>query len=640
MKKIIYFLLSFVTILSISSCEKILDKQPLDFYSSLTDYYDTPEHLEGSLRAVYSTLKSSTLYGGQMQYMLGFEADEGYYSRDAGSAVGPHANNFTSGHYLIYSFWKELYIGIGRANTFIANVDFNKDIDEGLRNKLRGEALFLRGYYYFMLVKAFGGVPLILNPLDDVDNIDKPRAIDKEVYEQIIRDMTEAEGLVDGIQTIGHGGRVNKSAVRGILARVCLHMAGYPVRDVSKYQEAKAWASKVINDPEFHHELNPSFSQIFINYAQDIYDPKESIWEIEFMGNGTDAYSETGQIGYLTGPITSSDVIGQCFAGLRVTSKLYDLYTPYAIRGSATSSVTRPGTAGDLRRDWTIASFIYTGSTHDFSDSYTTSLSVTYRNNRHVGKFRREYETLLPKHRTRTPQNFPLLRYADVLLMYAEADYEMVHQGNEMSNGVPSVEAQNALMEVRMRSFNVGGIRDFGVNTPGGPYTTPPTVTLDAPPGHGAVITATLNTAGQIAGFSLARDPVTGFKMGSGYPGTTATHPQLTLTPRVGSARGNARFYQASDADLQPAELDDFRKTIQDERMRELAFEAIRRWDLTRWGLFEFEMRQVRNILNTAGLSDRYYYSFFENVRDKHKLWPIPARELNLNNALVQNPGW
>src|SRR5690606_6953562 len=133
--------------------------------------------------------------------------------------------------------------------------------------------------------------------------------------------------------------------------------------------------------------------------------PKESIWEVEFMGNGQDAYTETGQVGYLAGPASTSTVIGECFGGVKATSKLYSIYKP-----------------GDLRRDWTIASFVYSGANHDFSTSYTTSTTQTYLNNRHAGKFRREYETLLPKHRTRTPQNFPLLRYSDVLLMAAEAD--------------------------------------------------------------------------------------------------------------------------------------------------------------------------------------------------------------------------
>src|SRR5690606_36228818 len=191
---------------------------------------------------------------------------------------------------------------------------------------------------------------------------------------------------------------------------------------------------------------------------------------------------------------------------------------------------------------------------------------------RYAGKFRREYETLLPKHRTRTPQNFPLLRYADVLLMYAEADYETVHNG--LSNGEPSQEARDALMQVRMRSFNVGGIRNFGYFERGSGYTSPPTVYIadDAYPSTSrAAVTATLDSKGAVT-FVLERDPVTGFKMGSGYEGQYLT---LTISnPPSGGvkARGNARPYQVSDIDYTEAELDDFRKTIQDERLRELAF--------------------------------------------------------------------
>ncbi|WP_353134639.1 RagB/SusD family nutrient uptake outer membrane protein [Pseudopedobacter sp.] len=638
MKKIVYSLLA-VIVLSVSSCEKILDKTPMDFSPELTDYYNTPEKLDANLRSVYHSLQAYSLYGTLMHYRLGFEADEGYYARSS-PASGPHANDFTSGHTDINSFWRDLYVGIARANNFIANVDANPAIDEEYRNKLRGEALFLRGYFYFMLVKTFGGVPLILEPLSDVENIDIPRATDKEVYDQILADMKEAEQLVDGIEKIGHGGRINKSAVRGILARVCLYMAGYPLRDLTKYQEAKNWAYKVISDPLAGHALNPSFSQIFINYAQDKYDPKESIWEIEFKGNGQDAYTEMGQVGYLNGPQTTSDVIGQGFGGVKATSKLYSIYK-----------------LGDLRRDWTIASFTYSGTKHDFSASYTTSTSQTYLNNRDAGKFRREYETLTPKHKTQTPQNYPILRYSDVLLMYAEADYETVHLGNEGSNGMPSDSAKLLVNEVRMRSFNVGGIKirannsnpvsannsnGFGINAGGSGYLSAPTITLPNtnPAGTTASIYAKVTTAGVINFLDLERDPVTGYKMGSGY--TLPNYSYVTITPTNGgtSGRANARFYAATDGELTTAELGDFRKTIQDERMREFAFETIRKGDLIRWGIFEFEMRQVANTLSNAALTSRYYYSYFNNVRDKHKLWPIPARELNLNRKLVQNPGW
>src|SRR5690606_29581836 len=150
---------------------------------------------------------------------------------------------------------------------------------------------------------------------------------------------------------------------------------------------------------------------------------------------------------------------------------------------------------------WTMASFEYSGSTHNFSGSYSTLSTETYLNNRHAGKFRREYETLTPKHGTRTPQNFPLLRYSDVLLMFAEADYETVHLGHAGSNGMPSDSAKNLLMEVRKRPFNVGGIKSFGYFERGSGYTSPPTVSLDPttyPSTSRANITATLDNNGAV----------------------------------------------------------------------------------------------------------------------------------------------
>src|SRR5690606_9459954 len=108
--------------------------------------------------------------------------------------------------------------------------------------------------------------------INDVNDVDIPRASLSEVYAQILADMQGAEDFVSDIRTLGFGGRVNKSAVRGMLARVCLHMAGNPLNDVSKFADARAWAKKVMDDSEAAHRLIPNYSQVFINYAQEKYD--------------------------------------------------------------------------------------------------------------------------------------------------------------------------------------------------------------------------------------------------------------------------------------------------------------------------------------------------------------------------------
>src|SRR5690606_26166267 len=114
------------------------------------------------------------------------------------------------------------------------------------RAVIKGETLFLRAYYYFLLVSYWGDVPLLLEPTSSVAQTDNPRTPSKEVYEQIIQDMTEAEALVKRVQDVSNAGQINKSAVRGILARVCLYMAGAPLKDTSKYELAAYWAKKIM----------------------------------------------------------------------------------------------------------------------------------------------------------------------------------------------------------------------------------------------------------------------------------------------------------------------------------------------------------------------------------------------------------
>ena len=91
-------------------------------------------------------------------------------------------------------------------------------------------------------------------------------------------------------------GIVSQSTAYGMLSRVALYMAGYPIYESGMYAKAKLYAQKVI-DAEYH-ELNPSFEKFFINLIQDKYDPKESLFEVEFWGNNEGSYTSTaGMVG-------------------------------------------------------------------------------------------------------------------------------------------------------------------------------------------------------------------------------------------------------------------------------------------------------------------------------------------------------
>nr|WP_121273241.1 RagB/SusD family nutrient uptake outer membrane protein [Pedobacter schmidteae] len=610
--KLKYYCLLVLVFAAVAGCKK-LNTNPKDFLPPEA-YYDTKEKLNASLAGVYDVLGSTGLYGSRMCYLLGLEADEGYYARST-TPIGPHEYNFTAGHANISLYWTSLYTGVTRANALLANLDNNPQIDKAVRDQIRGEALFLRGYYYFMLVQSFGGVPLVLKPTLDVDDIDIPRATDKEVYDQILTDMKAAEGLVAGIRTLGYGGRVSKSAVRGILARVCLFMAGYPLKDVEKYKDAREWAKKVMDDTEAGHDLNPSYSDIFIKYARDEYDIKESIWEVEFWGNNAEAFTEAGGVGYLNGPASANTETGEGFGGVRATASLYQLYK-----------------VGDLRRDWSIASFTYNATGALGSKTAITTVGVATLYNRTSGKYRREYELVLPKSRSVTPINFPLLRYADVLLMFAEADNEL--------NGTPTQEAIDAVNKVRQRSMSTG-VKAFTLTNGGANYTSAPTVTI-SDPGTGGVraqATAAISTSTKkVTGITLAFDGVTGTQMGRNY--TTAT---VTITGGGGTgATATATVHKLTDANATATDIasqESFRQFIQDERARELCFETLRKGDLIRWGVFVFRMNQIGDLV-TQQVPTAYWAQRYHNVKEKHLLWPIPTSEMAVNNALKQNPYW
>lgn len=532
MKKIQKILSSsfFALVLICPSCSKFLDVKPDTYVVSTENYYKNAEQLDIALRGVYAILAETYTYGNSMQGRMGLEADEGFmhFPTDNGT-MSYYVVNTTDDKLL--NHWRAVYRGISRANLLLKNIDNPQiNIDDTKRAAIKGQALFLRGYYFFMLVSRFGGVPLVLDPPVSSENdvIQLPRSSVKEVYAQVLQDMEQAADLVPDITTVQSAGRVSKSVVWGILARVNLYMAGNPLNETIRYAEATNWAKKVIDLG--YHQLNPSYSQVFINYAEDKYDTKESIWEVEFWGNGTGVYNTTGgAVGILNGiaySATGTANWGFSQGIVRPHPWLYRLYD-----------------ATDLRRDWAISPYKYT----DAGKVDFTSANLLIE--RFCGKYRREYEKVLPKTNTQSPINFPLLRYADVLLMYAEAINEA--EGNPNN-------AYKYINQVRRRA------KGFDVNS-------------------------------------------------------------ASTTP----------------ADLSGLDYSSFKNEIRDERARELCFEALRKNDLVRWGIFYDNMKsrltEAPSGTNTLYVSMTNYY---KNVTPRDVIWPIPAYEMGVNPKLKQNEGW
>jgi starch-binding outer membrane protein, SusD/RagB family len=400
MKKRIFLLGTLaVLIAAAGSCKKFLTKEPT--FLRPGSYYKNENDVNAALAGIYDILSQESMWGGQIPIRHNASTDESFFSYTSFTS-GPFRYNYDASDTYVATLWRNLYTGIERANTLLFYLE-DADMDAGKKGIARGEALFLRAFYYFTLVQYYGDVPLKLEPSVSVDNVDMARTPSKEVFEKIVADMKEAEALVRTATSIGSSGQISKSTIRGILARVYLTMAGAPLNDTEKFKDAREWALKVKESGE--HVLNPDYQQIFINESEDKEDYKECIWEAECYGTNNDAQREGGRIGNENGVLcraTKFDTIGYAYGFNSTTYKLYYLYEPT-----------------DVRRDWAISTYSLN------ADGVKTTLAATNIYGRNVAKWRREYEKILPKNKNYTPTNFPMLRYADVLLMLAEAENEV-----------------------------------------------------------------------------------------------------------------------------------------------------------------------------------------------------------------------
>ena len=423
MKKLMLILLVLTAgcVVLTTGCKKFLDKKPVSTLSPV-NYYTDSSDVATALAGVYNILALETMWGGQIEIRHNASTDESWFSY-TNFTTGPFWYNYTTSDPYVLNMWTSLYSGIERANTLLANLD-GAGMDSTAKSRVKGETLFLRGFYYFTLAQYFGDVPLKLTPSTSVNNVNLARTPVKEVYAQVLKDMQTAEGLVQTSDINNNTERISRSTVEGILARVCLTMAGQPVNDVSKFADAAAWAQKVVSSGL--HSLDTSFKQIYINECQDIDDWKECIWETGQWGNNNDANRIGGRIGNENGVKCSSSTpatVGYAYGFISGTWKLFYLYG-----------------AGDVRRDWAIGNYTLSAT------GVKTTLGASTIYPRNCAKWRREYELDLPMNKNYTPTNFPMLRYADVLLMLAEAENEV--------NG-PDAAAYDAINQVRRRGHDV-----------------------------------------------------------------------------------------------------------------------------------------------------------------------------------------
>lgn len=443
MKRLISPSLLVAALLSSTSCN-ILDTKPTDFVDP-TQYYNTQVQLNNALSSVYDDLGKNPFYASVYPTVFVNSTDESYYNTSSGSSIPGY--NATSADANVANLWTQLYNGIDRANLLLANMDRATGVSAADMRHIRGEATFLRAYYYFMLTQWWGDVPLRTTPTTSAADGQIAFTPSKDVYEFVIKEMTTAEDLLkDQIaSSFAFNERITQTVVQGVLARVCLYEAGAPLNVTGRYADALSWAKKV--QASGLHQLNPDFTQVFKNMSADAYDNtyRESMWEIGFYYNSTNSSlreASQSNIGIAAANgSTAAATFGQTVPLEYATGILYKAYqATITYTGTPLTPVT--DVSQDLRRDWTVAPITYTNGT---SAGVETAVGPIKIWNRYVGKWRRQYEPT-PRQATDTGRNWPVLRYSDVLLMLAEAENEV--------NG-PTAAAYDALNQVRRRGYGL-----------------------------------------------------------------------------------------------------------------------------------------------------------------------------------------
>ena len=384
--KSLYSLFGLVIVLGATACTDVLDRSPQGEYT-LENFFQSEEQAVQSVNAVYNQLRQWETHVFSfigMTDIVSDDSDKGSTTSDGFFLQEVDQFTYTPSNVAPAGVWSGYYTGIFRANLAINRIPDVPEMNEDLRQRLIAEASFLRAYYYFNLVRWFGGVPLILQPFPD--DFEIPRASAEEVYAQIEADLNFAMDNLPASYGGTDVGRVTSGAATGMLAKVALTRMNY--------ERAAELALDVINSGRY--ELYPNFDGIFRMEGEN---SSESLFEIQAaafeIGGGGSQYNEV------------QGVRGVPNLGWGFNRPSDDLIAEFE--------------RGDPRREATI---LYVGEV--LPDG-----SGIVEGDAGIDGERFNQKAWVPEHpgtNGNGPGNIRILRYADVLLIAAEALNEIGRQ--------------------------------------------------------------------------------------------------------------------------------------------------------------------------------------------------------------------
>ncbi len=446
-------LLSASLIITAESCEKFLDQQPITSVGPDV-VFNSVDNARSALVGVYAQLTGDLTYGLRVSlyFPIGTDEMQGPTGAADGSrrdfplyATTPTNNN-------MFAPYTQLFKGIQYANLCIANIpgmDLYKNGSDQEKNQLKrmhGEALTLRAQFYFEAIRNWGDLPAHFEPAEILATKDPfPTRTDRDVlYEHLLDDLKDAEELVpwrNEISAIGDVAdeRITKGTVKALRARIALARGGYSLRQdgtikrgsnfQTYYQIAKDETNSIISSNQ--HNLNPSYKDLWKNQvgSKVANDPNGELM-FQATGIGRTSTADT-KMGYYNGPTVVNLATQAAATG---NSGVIVLPTYFYLFDSL-----------DTRRDVTCVAYSDTLAP-DGTTFYKRGVTIT---GIFDGKYRRSWinpplpaGTYLNNY---SSTKWQIIRYSDVLLMFAEAE-------NELSGPTPA--AYNAINMVRRRGFN------------------------------------------------------------------------------------------------------------------------------------------------------------------------------------------
>ncbi len=372
------YTLLFISLIWCSACGDLLDKEPLGRLDADT-FFKTAQDAIQAVNATYQPLLINNDNNNYYWVFGTVASDEaivgGDGSRPGIIAIDEFDHNASTQE--LNDFWKLNYKGIVQANTVIFKTPLT-EADEALKNRIIGEALFLRGWYHFVLSQVFGDIPLITE-VQDPDEVFIPRTAKTQVWAQVVADAEQAAALLPSSYAGNDVGRVTKGAALALAAKASLYLEDYQ-RVLDRVAEIKALGI---------YSLQADYRNNFYDSTQN---NSESVWEIQH------ANLELG-VGNNLNQQWASKKVPDGYGFAEVTTEFIAAFE-----------------ANDPRLSFTVARHNeqYFGVTYKASFSSTGSSPRKYL--QHVNEVSQKSDGGI---------NYTAIRYAEVLLWEAEALAEL-----------------------------------------------------------------------------------------------------------------------------------------------------------------------------------------------------------------------